>query len=109
MRDGTGVHGEVPADQPLTAPAVRPVTKARRRCESEGELASSGWSAVPPAVELEPVRLEEVVRDQQITLGLIAVLANITALERIYSVYKVARGVPLDAPLPAPNREAKKG
>jgi CDP-diacylglycerol--glycerol-3-phosphate 3-phosphatidyltransferase len=44
-----------------------------------------------------------------LALGLIAVLANITALERIYSVYKVARGVPLDAPLPAPHRQAEKG
>lgn len=44
-----------------------------------------------------------------LALGLIAVLANITALERIYSVYKVARGVPLDAPLPAPHRQTEKG
>lgn len=44
-----------------------------------------------------------------LALGLIAVLANITALERIYSVYKVARGVPLDGATPAPNRHAKKG
>jgi CDP-diacylglycerol--glycerol-3-phosphate 3-phosphatidyltransferase len=44
-----------------------------------------------------------------LALGLIAVLANITALERIYSVYKVARGVPLDGAAPAPNRHAKKG
>lgn len=44
-----------------------------------------------------------------LALGLIAVLANITALERIYSVYKVARGVPLDGTVPAPNRHAKKG
>ncbi|HJR54512.1 MAG TPA: CDP-alcohol phosphatidyltransferase family protein [Gemmatimonadota bacterium] len=44
-----------------------------------------------------------------LALGLIAVLANITALERIYSVYKVARGVPLDGAIPAPNRHAKKG
>ena len=44
-----------------------------------------------------------------LALGLIAVLANITALERIYSVYRVARGVPLDGAAPAPNRHAKKG
>jgi len=44
-----------------------------------------------------------------LALGLIAVLANITALERIYSVYKVARGVPLDGTVAAPNRHAKKG
>lgn len=44
-----------------------------------------------------------------LALGLIAVLANITALERVYSVYKVARGVPLDGTVPAPNRHAKKG
>jgi CDP-diacylglycerol--glycerol-3-phosphate 3-phosphatidyltransferase len=44
-----------------------------------------------------------------LAIGLIAVLANITALERIYSVYKVARGVPLDGTVPAPNRHAKKG
>ena len=44
-----------------------------------------------------------------LALGLIAVLANITALERIYSVYKVARGVPLDGTVPATNRHAKKG
>lgn len=44
-----------------------------------------------------------------LAIGLIAVLANITALERIYSVYKVARGVPLDGTVPATNRHAKKG
>ena len=44
-----------------------------------------------------------------LAIGLIAVLANITALERIYSVYKVARGVPLDGTVPAPGRHAKKG
>ena len=44
-----------------------------------------------------------------LAIGLIAVLANITALERIYSVYKVARGVPLDGTVPASNRHAKKG
>jgi len=31
-------------------------------------------------------------------LGIIAVLANLTALERIHAVYAVAHGVPLDAP-----------
>ncbi|HYO47926.1 MAG TPA: CDP-alcohol phosphatidyltransferase family protein [Gemmatimonadota bacterium] len=44
-----------------------------------------------------------------LALGFIAVLANITALERIHSVYKVARGVPLDEPVPAPHRDAEKG
>src|SRR5687767_4420152 len=44
-----------------------------------------------------------------LALALIAVLANITALERIYSVYKVARGVPLDEAVPAPHRNVKKG
>ena len=44
-----------------------------------------------------------------LALALIAVLANITALERIYSVYKVARGIPLDGTVPAPNRHAKTG
>jgi hypothetical protein len=44
-----------------------------------------------------------------LAIGLIAVLSNITALERIYSVYKVARGIPLDGTIPAPNRHAKKG
>jgi CDP-diacylglycerol--glycerol-3-phosphate 3-phosphatidyltransferase len=33
-----------------------------------------------------------------VAIGLIAVLANVTALERIYSVYTVAHGVPLDEP-----------
>lgn len=33
-----------------------------------------------------------------VAIGSIAVLANYTALERIYEVYRVARGVPLDAP-----------
>jgi CDP-diacylglycerol--glycerol-3-phosphate 3-phosphatidyltransferase len=33
-------------------------------------------------------------------LGLIAVLSNFTALERIHAVYPVARGVPLDEPPP---------
>jgi CDP-diacylglycerol--glycerol-3-phosphate 3-phosphatidyltransferase len=32
-----------------------------------------------------------------VAIGAIAVLANFTALERIYEVYRVARGVPLDA------------
>lgn len=40
-----------------------------------------------------------------VALGLIAVLANFTAIERIYSVYKVARGVPLDDPAPLTDRE----
>jgi CDP-diacylglycerol---glycerol-3-phosphate 3-phosphatidyltransferase len=35
-----------------------------------------------------------------IALGLIAVLANYTALERIHAVYTVARGVPLDEAAP---------
>lgn len=35
-----------------------------------------------------------------IALGAIAVLANFTALERIYEVYRVAHGVPLDEPVP---------
>lgn len=34
-----------------------------------------------------------------LAIGLIAVLANFTAIERIYSVYTVARGIPLDEPL----------
>ncbi|HEY7471006.1 MAG TPA: CDP-alcohol phosphatidyltransferase family protein [Gemmatimonadota bacterium] len=42
-----------------------------------------------------------------LALALIAVLANITALERIHSVYKVARGVPLDAVPVAHERETK--
>jgi hypothetical protein len=41
-----------------------------------------------------------------VALGLIAVLANLTALERIYSVYRVAHGVPLDAPH-APTEDQK--
>lgn len=32
-----------------------------------------------------------------VAIGAIAVLANFTALERIYEVYRVARGIPLDA------------
>lgn len=40
-----------------------------------------------------------------LALGLIAVLANFTAIERIYSVYTVARGVPLDDPAPLTDRE----
>lgn len=43
-----------------------------------------------------------------LALGLIAVLANYTALERIYAVYKVARGVPLDEPAP-PATDPEKG
>lgn len=43
-----------------------------------------------------------------LAVGFIAVLANITALERIYSVYKVARGVPLDEPVPAAHRHERK-
>jgi CDP-diacylglycerol--glycerol-3-phosphate 3-phosphatidyltransferase len=35
-----------------------------------------------------------------LALGLIAVLANLTALERIHTVYTVARGVPLDEAVP---------
>jgi len=38
-------------------------------------------------------------------VGLIAVLANLTALERIVEVYKSARGVPLDEPVPDPDPE----
>lgn len=44
-----------------------------------------------------------------LALALIAVLANITALERIYSVYKVARGVPLDAAVPMAHEQESKG
>lgn len=35
-----------------------------------------------------------------VALGAIAILANFTALERIYEVYRVAHGVPLDEPTP---------
>lgn len=35
-----------------------------------------------------------------VALGAIAILANFTALERIYEVYRVAHGVPLDEPAP---------
>ncbi len=42
-----------------------------------------------------------------LALGLIAVLANFTAIERIYSVYTVARGVPLDGTTPRPVDKAK--
>jgi CDP-diacylglycerol--glycerol-3-phosphate 3-phosphatidyltransferase len=35
-------------------------------------------------------------------IGLIALLANLTALERIHTVYSVARGVPLDEAAPRP-------
>jgi len=38
-------------------------------------------------------------------ISLIAVMANFTAFERIYSVYKVARGVPLDEPAHAKDPE----
>lgn len=41
-----------------------------------------------------------------VAIGLIAVLANLTALERIRSVYRVAHGVPLEAP---PQRDDQKG
>jgi len=44
-----------------------------------------------------------------LVLAFIAVMANITALERIYSVYKVAKGVPLDEPVPAARRNEEKG
>lgn len=44
-----------------------------------------------------------------LALGVIAVLANLTALERIYSVYRVAQGVPLDEPLPAVRQGDEKG
>lgn len=44
-----------------------------------------------------------------VALGAIAVLANYTALERIYEVYRVARGVPLDeAPTPTAGRSTRK-
>ena len=46
-------------------------------------------AAIGPGWQYGPILL---------ALGLIAVLANFTALERIYSVYTVARGVPLDEP-----------
>ncbi|MBW3661113.1 MAG: CDP-alcohol phosphatidyltransferase family protein [Gemmatimonadetes bacterium] len=41
-------------------------------------------------------------------LGVIAVLANYTALERIYEVYRVAQGVPLDQPVPEEKRHTPK-
>ena len=41
-----------------------------------------------------------------VAIGLIAVLANLTALERIRSVYRVAHGVPLEAPT---RRDDQKG
>lgn len=44
-----------------------------------------------------------------LALALIAVLANITALERIYSVYKVAKGVPLDKATPVAHEHESKG
>lgn len=43
-----------------------------------------------------------------VALGAIAVLANFTALERIYEVYRVAHGVPLDEPVPEDDRYSKK-
>ncbi len=42
-----------------------------------------------------------------LALGLIAVFANFTALERIYAVYAVARGVPLADSAPRPTDPAK--
>lgn len=51
---------------------------------------------VAPAWEYAPVL---------VALGAIAVLANFTALERIYSVYTVAHGVPLDEPIPTERKE----
>ncbi|MDX1623982.1 MAG: CDP-alcohol phosphatidyltransferase family protein [Gemmatimonadota bacterium] len=51
-------------------------------------LAAPGWEYAPLLV----------------ALGAIAVLANYTALERIYEVYRVASGVPLDEPVPPPDR-----
>lgn len=42
-----------------------------------------------------------------LVLVLIAVLANITALERIHSVYTVAGGVPLDEPAQKPTDQEK--
>lgn len=42
-----------------------------------------------------------------LAIALIAVLANFTAIERIYSVYKVAHGVPLDEAVPG--HEEQKG
>jgi CDP-diacylglycerol--glycerol-3-phosphate 3-phosphatidyltransferase len=42
---------------------------------------------VDPALQYTPLL---------IAIGLIAILANLTAVERIYSVYKVGHGVPLD-------------
>ncbi|MBW3553295.1 MAG: CDP-alcohol phosphatidyltransferase family protein, partial [Gemmatimonadetes bacterium] len=38
-------------------------------------------------------------------IALLAVLTNITALQRIVWVYQHARGVPLDAPAPEPTEE----
>ena len=55
-----------------------------------GGLLTGVARLIDPALEYWPLL---------IALGLIAVLANLTALERIYSVYRVAHGVPLDAPL----------
>lgn len=38
-----------------------------------------------------------------VAIGLIAALANLTAVERIRSVYRVAHGVPLDEAIPKPD------
>lgn len=42
-----------------------------------------------------------------VAIGLIAVLANVTAFHRIHAVYKVARGVPLDEPTPATDTDKR--
>ena len=54
-------------------------------------LATPLMAALAPDLTYAPILL---------ALGLIAVLANLTALERIHAVYSVARGVPLDEPAP---------
>lgn len=56
-----------------------------------GGLLTPLMAAVAPELTYAPILL---------ALGLIAVFANLTALERIHAVYSVAHGVPLDEPVP---------
>lgn len=62
-----------------------------------GGLLTPVAAAIDPAWEYWPLL---------VALGTIAVLANLTALERIHSVYRVAHGVPLEA---GPRADDEKG
>ncbi len=95
------------------------VSYSRARAEALGVECKVGMMQRPERVVLLglggllilPVRAFDVAWEYVpllIAIGIIAVLANFTALERIYEVYRVAHGVPLDEPVPDEKPYSKK-